>query len=308
MIENKYVYGPVPSRRMGLSLGISPIPKKTCNYSCVYCQLGRTDKMTNKRQMFFDPQEILSEFEESIKSIDKYDVVTLVGEGEPTLYLGLHQLIKGIKDRTNRPVAVITNGALLYDDEVTKALNLADIVLPTFDASDEILFSAINRPHGSLTFEMVNEGLKKFSHQYPGELWLEMMFLEEINDSEGQLLKYKEMLKEVSYERLYLNTPVRPPAEDHIKPVSSEFMAHACEVLGGISIDLLSSVGFFSHIKDDYQAVLSIIKRHPMHQFEIESFLETRKSPDIPTLMKRLGDDPDLVSIDYKGYTTYRLR
>jgi wyosine [tRNA(Phe)-imidazoG37] synthetase (radical SAM superfamily) len=308
MIEHKYVYGPVPSRRMGLSLGISPIPKKTCNYSCVYCQLGRTDKMTNRRQMFFDSEAILSEFDQSIASISKYDVVTLVGEGEPTLYLGLYQLIKGIKERTDKPVALITNGALLYDEDVVKALNLADIVLPTFDATDESLFSAINRPHGSLTFELVNEGLKKFSHQYPGELWLEMMFLEGINDSEENLMKYREMLKEISYERLYLNTPVRPPAEDHIKPVSSDFMAHASEVLGGISIDLLSSVGFFSHIKDDYQAILSIIKRHPMHQFEIESFLETRKASNIPTLMKRLGDDPEINSIDYKGYTTYRLK
>jgi wyosine [tRNA(Phe)-imidazoG37] synthetase (radical SAM superfamily) len=135
-----------------------------------------------------------------------------------------------------------------------------------------------------------------------------MMFLEGINDSEENLMKYREMLKEISYERLYLNTPVRPPAEDHIKPVSSDFMAHASEVLGGISIDLLSSVGFFSHIKDDYQAILSIIKRHPMHQFEIESFLETRKASNIPTLMKRLGDDPEINSIDYKGYTTYRLK
>lgn len=308
MIEHKYIYGPVPSRRMGLSLGISPIPKKTCNYSCVYCQLGRTNKMTNQRQMFFPVEDILSEFEETIKNITKYDVVTLVGEGEPTLYLGLYDLLKGIKKLTEKPVAVITNGALLYDEEMVKALNLADIVLPTFDATDKNLFSTINRPHGSLTFEKVSEGLKKFSHQYPGELWLEMMFLEGINDSEEQLVKYKEVLKEISYKRLYLNTPVRPPAETYIKPVSSEFLSHACEYLGGISIDLLSSVGFFSHIKDDYEAVLSIIKRHPMHQFEIESFLGTRNCPNIPALMEKLSNDPQITPIDYKGYTTYRLK
>ena len=235
-------------------------------------------------------------------------MVTLVGEGEPTLYLGLYELIEGIKKRTDKPVALITNGALLYDEDVVKALNLADIVLPTFDATDQTLFTTINRPHGSLTFEMVNEGLKKFSHQYSGELWLEMMFLDGINDSEDHLLKYGKMLKEISYNRLYLNTPVRPPAEDYIMPVSSEFMAHACEVLDGTSIDLLSSVGFFSHIKNDYQAVLSIIKRHPMHQFEIEGFLVTRKCSNIPSIMKRLGHDPDVISIDYKGYITYRLK
>lgn len=308
MINQKYVYGPVPSRRMGLSLGISPIPKKTCNYSCVYCQLGRTDKMTNQRQMFFPVEDILSELEESLKNTPKLDVITLVGEGEPTLYLGLHDLIQGIKKLTDKPIAVITNGALFYDDEVVKALNLSDIVLPTFDAIDEELFSTINRPHGSLDFHKINEGLKKFSHEYQGELWLEMMFLEEINNSQDQLEKYKKELEEISYNRLYLNTPVRPPAEAYIKPVSSEFMAYACDFLGGISIDLLSSVGFFSHIKDDYQAVLSIIKRHPMHQFEIESFLKTRNCTNPSTIIERLERDSGVTSIDYKGYITYRLR
>lgn len=133
----KYVYGPVPSRRLGISLGISPIPKKTCNYSCIYCQLGRTNPLINERTMFFPIDDIIFEFEQIQKSNIKYDVITIVGEGEPTLYLGLGGLISAIKQRTEIPVAVITNGALFYDSEVRKELYSADIVLPTFDAYNQ---------------------------------------------------------------------------------------------------------------------------------------------------------------------------
>ena len=116
-MEFRYIYGPVPSRRLGLSLGVSPIPKKTCNYSCIYCQLGRTDRMTNTRKMFYPVQAILDELDEVIKRNIPFDVVTIVGEGEPTLYLGLGDLLEGIHERTDKPLAVITNGALLYDSQ-----------------------------------------------------------------------------------------------------------------------------------------------------------------------------------------------
>jgi len=146
MNNMKYVYGPVPSRRLGISLGISPIPKKTCNYSCIYCQLGRTDIMTNTRKMFFPVQKIMSEFNEVLKKRIFFDVITIVGEGEPTLYLGLGELISEIKGKTDKPVALITNGALLYDRDLRREAAKADIVLPTLDAYDEASFRKINRP------------------------------------------------------------------------------------------------------------------------------------------------------------------
>ncbi len=162
MKEMKYIYGPVPSRRLGISLGISPIPKKTCNYSCIYCQLGRTDHMTNMRQMFFSVEEIMDEFDEFLKESIKFDVVTIVGEGEPTLYLGLGELISEIQKRTDKPVAVITNGALFYDPNLRSELYNADIVLPTLDAYDDESFRKINRPHSTIDFEKVSYGLKTF--------------------------------------------------------------------------------------------------------------------------------------------------
>lgn len=307
MKEMKYVYGPVPSRRLGISLGISPIPKKTCNYSCIYCQLGRTDRMTNTRQMFFAVKEIIGEFDEILKNNIKFDVVTIVGEGEPTLYLGLGELISEIKKRTDKPVAVITNGALFYDSDLRNELYNADIVLPTLDAYDDESLKKINRPHGSINFDMISDGLKIFSEEYKGQLWLELMLIQGINDDDVSLSKYAELLKKLKYDKLYINTPVRPPSESFVKAIDHEKMKHAVDVLEGISIDLLVSQGFHSEIKDDYEAILSIIKRHPMNQFEIEGFLNSRGCSNVNDILNNLKNDSKIIVITYKGYDTYRL-
>jgi len=308
MKEIQFVYGPVPSRRLGVSLGISPIPKKTCNYSCIYCQLGRTDRMTNKRQMFYSVEEIMAEFDVALKNNIKFDVVTIVGEGEPTLYLGLGKLISEIHKRTDKPVAVITNGALLYDAELRRELEGADIVLPTLDAFDEKSLKLINRPHGSINFEKVSEGLKTFSEEYEGQLWLELMLMKGINDDDDSLAKYEQMLKNIKYDKLYINTPVRPPSESHVQAVDPERIEYVVELLGGISIDLLESEGFHSEIKDHREAILSIIRRHPMNQFEIEAFLHSRGCSDGAEILEQLRADDRVVLIYYKGYVTYRLK
>lgn len=308
MKEMKYIYGPVPSRRLGRSLGISPIPKKTCNYSCIYCQLGRTDRMTNQRQLFFPVEDILEEFREVLLQKPEFDVVTIVGEGEPTLYLGLGELIRQIRQLTDNPIAVITNGALLYDRAVQEDLNQADLVLPTLDAWDEASFRRINRPHGSLSYQQVLDGLIEYSHSCQGQLWLELMLMKGINDDDASLAKYKELLKSIRYDRLYLNTPVRPPAESWVMALDPDSMRRAVETLGGISIDLLSSVGFHSEITDDYEAIRSIILRHPMNQFELEGFLKSRGAEDSAALLRRLQSDPAVTVIRYKGYDTYRLK
>ncbi|NCC85112.1 MAG: radical SAM protein [Clostridia bacterium] len=305
---NQFVYGPVPSRRLGLSLGISPIPKKTCNYSCVYCQLGRTNPMTNTRSLFYPVEDIFSEFDQIMMQKVAFDVVTIVGEGEPTLYSGLGALIAGIQARTKKPVAVITNGALLGDPEVRTELMTAEIVLPSLDACDEAMWHTINRPHRSLEFSQVNQGLIDFSHVFQGQLWIELMLIAGINDDEASLHLFKDMLGRVDYDRLFINTPVRPPAETWVSAVSPETMARAVTLLGGTSIDLLVSAGFHSEIADDFEAIKSIIKRHPMNQYEIEGFLRTREQRQPGDLLEKLRQDPDVEALEYKGYVTFRLK
>lgn len=304
----EYVYGPVPSRRLGLSLGVSPIPKKTCNYACIYCQLGQTDHMTNTRQKYFPVKDILDEAKAVIEGGTAFDVITIVGEGEPTLYADLGDLIRGLKRLSEKPVAVITNGALLYDERVQEALLEADLVLPSLDAADEGVFKRINRPHGSLKFDQVIEGLRQFSQKYKGQLWIEIMLVKGINDDEAAISGLKVLLETLRYDRLYINTVVRPPAEPEVEAVAPEVMRKAVDILGGTPIDLLESEGFHSDIEDDREAVLSIIKRHPMNQFEIEAFLERRGCGEVKGVLNALRRDPLVASVRYKGYETFRLK
>lgn len=304
----RYIFGPVPSRRLGISLGVSPIPKKTCNYSCIYCQLGRTDKLTNKRESFFPPEDIIAELEDYLSSGQSFDAVTIVGEGEPTLSLDLGLLIKEIKKRTSAPVALITNGALLYEEKLREELYSADIVLPSFDAFDETSFKKINRPHGTLQFKKCYDGLKEFSKNIKGQLWLEIMLMKGINDDDDSLYKYKSLLEGICYSKLYINTPVRPPSENNVYCIEEDRMERAVEILEGISIDKLVSEGFKSEMPDDFTAILSIIKRHPMNQFEIMAFLESRKNKSPEDVIKMLEDSSNVAKIEYKGIKTYRLK
>lgn len=304
----KYVYGPVPSRRMGLSIGISPIPKGHCNYSCVYCQLGRTNNMTNKRTRYFNLQDLIKEFKEYLNDNIKFDVVTIVGEGEPSLYADLGVLIAELKLLTDKPIAVITNGALLSDHQVREELKSADIVLPSLDASDEKMLKKINRPHGHIKFDDVVRGLVTFSHEYKGQLWIETMILKDINDDKEFFLSFKKILSKINYHKLYINSPVRPPAETFVRQPSRVAMEEAISILEGISIDKLVSEGFYSEVKDDYEAVLSIIKRHPMNQFEIKAFIEQRNNSAVKDFFERLDNDEDVEVVNYKNYYTYRLK
>ncbi len=304
----RYIYGPIPSRRLGKSLGISPITKKTCNLSCVYCQLGLTDKMTNDETYDIDLQDIVKELEMVLQQNIAIDVISIVGEGEPTLYLELGTLIDRIKELTDLPVAVITNATLLTSEKVYNSLLKADIVLPSIDGYDEKSFKRINRPHKDLDYQNSLNSLIDFSQNFEGELWLEIMICAGYNDSDKAVEKFQEILKKIKYSRLYINSPVRPPALKTVKPVEHERLEFIARKLGGFNIDVLADPKFFSHLKDDYEAIISIIKRHPMNQFEIESFLDSRNNLFKEDIFKRLYADDDLEIIKYKSYDTFRLR
>lgn len=308
MKKFNYVYGPIPSRRLGKSVGISPIPKGHCNYSCIYCQLGRTRCMTNSREEYFNCQDIINEFKEYVDNGVEFDVATIVGEGEPLLYSKIGNLIDELKKLTDKPVAVITNGALLANPQVRMELLNADMVLPSLDATDEEMFKKINRPYGNIKFEKIVKGLKDFSNEYRGQIWVEIMLVKDVNDSKESLSKFKEILSSIRYDRLYINSPVRPPAEESTKPLSKEEIHEATLFLGGISIDELAKGGFYSGIEDNLEAVLSIIKRHPMNQFEIKSFIESRGEDNIEEFLDRLGSNSNVEVINYKNFNTYRLR
>jgi len=278
--DYKIVFGIVPSRRLGQSLGISPIPKKTCNYSCVYCQLGRTAEYTRKRQMFFKVDFIIQELKEYLDTIDssQYDIITIVGDGEPTLYLGLGDLIKKIKNIQDKPVAVISNGSLITNPQIRKELAMADVVLLNFDSWDELSFKKINRPLNSIEFINRYKGYIEFRKEFSGIIYLEVMLVKGINDSVENLNKIAELISEIHPNVVFINVPVRPPAEQWVKIPDEEMVIKAREILDARRMDYLPTGDFTSIESNPTKAILDIIGRHPMREEDIITFLKGRKS------------------------------
>ena len=206
------VYGPVPSRRLGLSLGVDLVPFKACPYDCIYCQLGPTRCLTTQREAFFPVEGLVEEVKRALERGPRPDVITLAGSGEPTLYKPLGELIQALKAFTDLPVVLLTNGALFGDPALRREAALADRVLPSLDAGDEDDFRTVNRPHESLTLESVVAGLEAFRREYAGPIWLEVMVLAGFTDREPRLRLIAEQARRIRPERIQLNTPVRPSA------------------------------------------------------------------------------------------------
>jgi wyosine [tRNA(Phe)-imidazoG37] synthetase (radical SAM superfamily) len=228
----KYVYGPVPSRRLGFSLGIDVVPYKTCTLDCIYCQIGRTTQKTLDRRPYAQKADILKEVKEVLNRKQQIDYITFSGSGEPTLNSDIGALIKEVKACTSLPVAVLTNGTLLFMEDVQKDLLNADIVLPSLDAASLQVFRRVNRPHHSLKIETILDGLKRFRKLYRGRIWLEIMLIKGFNDNAEELLSIRNAISEIQPERVHLNTVVRPPSLISAKPLNREEMAAVKKYLG----------------------------------------------------------------------------
>jgi wyosine [tRNA(Phe)-imidazoG37] synthetase (radical SAM superfamily) len=222
----------VPSRRLGRSLGIDLVPFKTCSYDCVYCQLGRTTSKTVERGEYVPLDAVLEELDRRLAWGPEPDYVTLSGSGEPTLYSRLGSLMRGIKDRTDRPVAVLTNGSLLCDAEVQDALLGADLVIPSLDAGDDAVFQWVNRPHPAVSFERMAEGLEAFCQRFTKPVWLEVFLLRGLNATGVQLERIVRLVDRIAPERVQLNTATRPPIEEFARRVPADELAQAAQAFG----------------------------------------------------------------------------
>lgn len=224
------VFGPVPSRRLGRSLGVDVVPFKTCSHDCIYCQLGRTTCLTADREEWVAPDAVLRDVEAHLAS--RPDYITLSGSGEPTLYAGIGRVIRGIKAMTDIPVAVLTNSSLLWRDDVKDELGAADLVVPSLDAGCEAVFQAVNRPHKEITFERLLEGLVSFRRGFRGACWLEVFLLAGYSAMESELAKLAQCAARVGPDRIQLNTVTRPPAESFAVGVGAERMAELAGLFG----------------------------------------------------------------------------
>ena len=261
----RYVFGPVPSRRLGQSLGIDTIPLKTCNWNCVYCQLGRTVPVTNERREYYPRNDILTQVKGALAlhRPGEIDWLTFVGSGEPTLHINLGWLIRRVKDLAEFPVAVITNGSLLYRPEVRRELSAADAVMPSLDAGSATLYCQINRPHPKVTFEHLIDGLVTFSQEYCGSLWVEVMLVQGLNDGNDALQDIAEVVRRIQPDEVHINMPTRPPAEIWVQPPDEEGLMRATSILGGIAKVVHPAEGTFDLAGSTtiMEAILAIITR-----------------------------------------------
>ena len=274
----KHLFGPVPSRRLGMSLGIDLVPKKVCSLDCIYCEVGRTTKLTTDRLEYVKYDKVIAELKQFMSSSSKIDYFTFSGAGEPSLNNRIGEILYFIKENYPKvKTAILTNGTLLSDKNVRSELLLADVILPSLDAARQETFEKIDRPHGSLKIETYIQGLIDLRKEFSGEIWLETLFLKGYNDSKEDLELIKEAILKIKPNRIQLNTLDRPGTVEGILPLTKDEMIDIVEFWGLDSVEIIASpperAKIESYNGDIETAILEIISRRPCTLDDLHDFL-----------------------------------
>jgi len=306
-------FGPIPSRRLGRSLGVNNIPPKVCTYSCVYCQLGRTLQMQVDRRPFYTPEEILQDVREQVEKTraagERIDYLTFVPDGEPTLDANLGQEIALLRPLDIR-VAVITNASLVWREDVREDLMRADWVSLKVDAVQEPVWRRVNRPYGTLRLSAILEGMLSLARSYGGTLVTETMLVEGLNDDEASLAAVADFLARLRPTRAYISIPTRPPAEGWVRPPAEEAVLQAYQILRAAVEEVELLIGYegdaFASTGDAEEDLLRITAVHPMRREAVEALLaRTGAGWDV---VRGLVAEGLLVETKYEGHTFYARR
>ena len=303
-------YGPVPSRRLGQSVGINHIPPKICTYSCVYCQLGRTIKMQSERREFYSPEEVSGEVEAQVDKAlsrnERIDYLTFVPDGEPTLDVNLGREIELLKPLGIK-IAVISNASLMWREDVRSDLLGADWVSMKVDAVTEASWRRVNRPHGALEHRAFLEGMKEFAETFKGELATETMLIKGLNDGGKEAEEIADFLTDLRPEKAYVALPTRPPAEKWAKPADEQAINRAYQIFDEKLRHVEYLIGyegnafaFTGNVEDD---LLSITSVHPMREEGVDMLLS--KAGENWDTVHRLIDDKKFVETEYQGKKFY---
>ncbi len=306
----KYLFGPVNSRRLGLSLGIDLVPAKICNFNCIYCEVGPTTVFTCDRKEYTPTADIIEEIDNFLATVNPsrpVDVFTITGSGEPTLHTGLTEIIRHLKDKTGKPVAVLTNGSLLHLKEVREALRDADIVIPSLDAAREESFRKINRPSQCARLKEIIDGLSLFCAEFKGKLWLEILLAKDINDSPEDITALQEALGRIKPAKIQLNTVVRPPLESFARALTEkELNDIGCQLPGKVEI----IADFHKRERTDVQPakkteLLEMLKRRPCTEADIcEALnLDDKSTAKLIHLLKKSGE---IIQTVHQGKNYYQ--
>ncbi len=306
----KIAFGPVPSRRLGRSLGINNIPPKICSYSCIYCQLGRTLNMRSERGGFYGPDEIFRDVKEKIQQArrrgETIDYLTFVPDGEPTLDLHLGEAIARLR-KLGSKIAVITNSSTIWNKNVRDELGIADWVSLKLDALSPDVWRKINRPHGALSLDEILEGIIEFARAFKGELATETMLVQGLNDDPEEIEKIADFLASLKPRKSYIAVPIRPPAEQWVKAPEEYSINQAYQAIREKSIDTEYLVGYegnaFAFTGNVEEDLLSITSVHPMREDAVLEFLKKAKADW--SIVERLAGEGKLVETKYKNKIFY---
>ncbi|HEC76927.1 MAG TPA: radical SAM protein [Thermoplasmatales archaeon] len=301
------VFGSVPSRRLGRSLGINNIPFKFCTYSCIYCQLGRTSKLQIEREKFYNVKKIFNEVNKKIKELKgKIDYITFVPDGEPTLDINIGKEIEILR-KFGYKIAVITNSSLLWREDVRNDILKADLISLKVDAVDKNKWLRINRPSYSLNLGEIMKGIKIFSEVYGGKIITETMLIKGMNDENAHLQKIADFLAEINIAKSYISIPTRPPAERWVKKPDEETINKAYQIFSKKikNVELLTGYegNEFFVTKNVKENLLSILAVHPMRKDALTKFL--KKAGKNWELIKELIDEEEIVEVEYEGKKFY---
>lgn len=296
------LYGPVPSRRLGFSLGVDLLPFKTCSMDCVYCQLGSVPGTVIRRREYVPVAEVLAQIRAALESGRRLDAVTFSGSGEPTLHSGIDRIIRGIKRMTRIPVVVLTNSSTLAAPAGRKAVSGADIIVPSLDAATEPVFAQINRPHRGLSAAKIIAGLVELRKTFRGKIWLEIMLVKGVNDGPAHLRALKKAVARIRPDRIQLNTVIRPPAERTARALSPAemkriraFFGEKAEVIASFKV-----AGQTGRADDVIDAILATAGRRPVTAADLSRSLGV-PAARIRSLAARLGREGRLRSVKHGG-------
>ncbi len=312
-MERLIVFGPVPSRRLGRSLGINNIPAKICSYSCAYCQVGRTLQLSAERHPYYPLQQIFDQVSEKVAEARelglKIDYLTFVPDGEPTLDSNLGEEIEMLKPLGIK-IAVISNASLIWDDLVREDLSKADWVSLKVDSLDERAWRRIDRPHKRLRLDAILQGIEDFARDYNGVLATETMLIAGINDDQASHQAIVEFLEGVDPDVSYISVPIRPPAESWVQMPSPESLCRSHQIFSQRLKKVELLVGYegdsFDFTGDAKEDILAIASVHPMREGALRGFLE--KSKDSWDIIEELVEKKELVRTEYQGNSFYLRR
>ncbi|MCD6107286.1 MAG: radical SAM protein [Caldisericaceae bacterium] len=307
-MKYKYIYGPVPSRRLGISLGIDPIPLKVCSFNCIYCEVARTTLLTTERKEYIPSEKILLELKNFLKESNQHiDYITFSGSGEPTLNSKIGYMIKKIKKFANIPVAVLTNASLLYREDVRDELLNADLVKCTLDAAEEKYFKRINQPEQSLTIQRIINGIIKFSETYKGKLLIEVMLVRDVNDTEENYRALHKVLKKIKADKVQINTVVRPSAVGFARPLTDQELKFARKIIESNAeiIKPLDRKTNKAYRADLEEAIIDSIAIRPQTIDDLAKGLGAHRD-EILKYIELLTGEEKIIEIDLRGEKFYK--